>query len=160
MEEAEALAEAARSPRSERAAKTKVQCRKPSLAPVPETITEKGHSPVPETITTVPVPETITTSISPGIGARSDRVALLPGSLPPPPSPPSPAVLWAEFSPSRPRQPTTLGTVSPRKPDAVVIEPIDGAYLIGGRHIEIRDQPSRPIVDVLTPAALASALVH
>jgi hypothetical protein len=64
MEEAEATAERARSPRSEPGAKTKGQCRKPSLAPVPETITEKGQSPVPETITTVPVPETITTSIS------------------------------------------------------------------------------------------------
>ena len=84
-----------------------------------------------------------------------------PGSLPPPPPPPSPAVLWAEFSPSRPRQPaTSVGTVSPRKPDAVVIERIDGAYLIGDRRIEIRDQTARPIVDVLTPPAPASALAH
>lgn len=64
VEEAKAIAEQARSLASGRAQKTKVQCRKPSLAPVPETITEKEHSPVPETITTVPVPETITTSIS------------------------------------------------------------------------------------------------
>jgi hypothetical protein len=64
VEEAEAIAERARSPQSRRQPKTKVQCRKSSLAPVPETITEKDHSPVPETITTVPVPETITTSIS------------------------------------------------------------------------------------------------
>jgi hypothetical protein len=66
IQEAEAIAKRGRPPHSERAAKTKVQCRKPSLAPVPETITENGHSPVPETITTVPVPETITTSISLG----------------------------------------------------------------------------------------------
>lgn len=64
VEEAEATAERARSPLSRRTPKTKPQCRKPSPAPVPETITGKGHSPVPETITTGPVPETITTSIS------------------------------------------------------------------------------------------------
>ena len=70
-----------------------------------------------------------------------------PGSLPPPPHPPSPAVLWAEFSPSRPRQPATGdGTISPRKPDAVVIEPIDGVYLIGNRRVEIRNQTARPMV--------------
>jgi hypothetical protein len=64
VEEAEEIAKQGRPPQSERAAKTKVQCRKPSPAPVPETITEDGHSPVPETITTVPVMETVTTSIS------------------------------------------------------------------------------------------------
>lgn len=64
VEEAEITAARARSPLPMRAPKTKLQCRKPSPAPVPETITEKGDSPVPETITTVPVPETITTSIS------------------------------------------------------------------------------------------------
>lgn len=64
VDEAEAIAERGRIAQSKRGPKTKVQCRKPSLAPVPETITEKDHFPVPETITTVPVPETITTSIS------------------------------------------------------------------------------------------------
>jgi hypothetical protein len=64
IEEAEAAAERARSLRPEHGQKTKAQCRKPSPAPVPETITETPHFPVPETITTVPVPETITTSIS------------------------------------------------------------------------------------------------
>jgi hypothetical protein len=83
-----------------------------------------------------------------------------PSSLPPPPHPSSPAVLWAAFSASTPRQPATLGTVSPRNPDADVIEHIDGVYMIRGRRIEIRDQTARPIVDVLTPPAPASALAH
>jgi hypothetical protein len=37
IKEAEAIAERARSPQSERAPKTKIQCRKPSLSPVMET---------------------------------------------------------------------------------------------------------------------------
>jgi tetratricopeptide (TPR) repeat protein len=73
IEEAEAIAKRARSAQPGRAPKIKVQCRKPSPAPVPETITERNHSPVPETITKGPVPETITTSISPGVGPLSDR---------------------------------------------------------------------------------------
>ena len=58
MDEADAIA------RRERAPKTKAQCRKPSLNPVPETVAENDKFPVPETVTTVPVPETVTTSIS------------------------------------------------------------------------------------------------
>jgi hypothetical protein len=54
--------------------------------------------------------------------ARTGPAAATPaaGRLPPPPRPcsPSPAVMWAGFSPSRPRQPqTTVVAVSPIKPD-------------------------------------------
>jgi hypothetical protein len=64
LAEAEAIAEAARTARPEQRSKNK--------SPVSKTITgasvgkrtNRGHSPVPETITTVAVPETITTSIS------------------------------------------------------------------------------------------------
>jgi hypothetical protein len=102
MKEAEAIAEMARSPRSESGLKNK--------SPVPETITgasdgnrtNRGSFPVPETITTGPVPETITTSISPGVEPPSDRVddptqpslappladVLLPDCPPPPATPP------------------------------------------------------------------------
>jgi hypothetical protein len=85
VEEAEAVAEQARSPLSGRPPKTKVQCRKPSLAPVPEAITEKDHS---------PVPETITTSISPGARPRlTDTLQALVTKLPW--SPPR----WIEITP-------------------------------------------------------------
>jgi hypothetical protein len=62
-------------------------------------------------------------------------------SLMPPPIPPS-LVLWAEFSPSMPRRLASVAIAAPRNPDTIV-EPIDGAYLIGGRRIEIRDQAAR-----------------
>jgi hypothetical protein len=109
----------------------------------------------------------------------------------PPPAPASPLVLWAEFSPSRPRQPATLGTVSPRKrAPGVIVEPIEGSFLIGGRRIEVLDQTARrnvvsladlhecparrtalpsnatrtdsaeQTVDIQTPHAPTSALVH
>jgi hypothetical protein len=61
--------------------------------------------------------------------------------LTPPPAPPSPLVLWAEFSPSKLRRPASVGAALPRKPDAnAIVEPIDGVYLIGGRRIEVLDQ--------------------
>jgi hypothetical protein len=111
IEEAEAIAERARSAQPGRAPKIKVQCRKPSPAPVPETITERNHSPVPETITTGPVPETITTSISPGVGPLSDR-----GDDP---TPLSLATPLADGAPTpgdvlHPNAPTTLATTRPR----------------------------------------------
>jgi hypothetical protein len=73
IQEAEAIAKQGRPPQSERAPKTKLQCRKSSPGPVPETITEKGHSPVMETVTTVPVMETVTTSISLGEAPTIDE---------------------------------------------------------------------------------------
>jgi hypothetical protein len=116
--------------------------------------------------------------------------ALADDALTPPPAPPSPAVIWAVFSPSTPRQPASVGIAAPRKPapDAIV-EPIDGSYLIGGRRIEVLDQPRRNVVsladlhdrkarrtvlpsnaaptdsaeqtvDIQTPHAPTSALVH
>ena len=117
----------------------------------PATVTREPKTPSigPENGTTI--------YISGDRGAGSDTDA---ARLTPPPPPPSPAVLWAEFSPSRPRQPAVVLAVSPRKPDAVVIERVDAAYLIGGRRIEIRDQTARRTVDVLNPPAPASALAH
>jgi hypothetical protein len=66
IEEAEAIAERARSQQSQRRPKNKIPVPENALTSVAETITGKGHPPVPETITTVPVPETITTSRSRG----------------------------------------------------------------------------------------------
>src|ERR1700733_11302359 len=65
-------------------------------------------------------------------------------TMPTPPAAPSPAVIWAEFSPSKPRRPASVGIAALRKPapDAIV-EPIDGSYLIGGRRIEVLDQTAR-----------------
>ena len=123
----------------------------------------KGKNTSAETAPLANVGKRTTIYISEGEGPRAEPATTPPppGSLPPPPPPPSAAVLWAEFSPSNPRQPaTTVVAVSPRKPCAVVIERIDGAYLIGNRRIEIRDQTARPMVDVFTPPAPAAALVH
>jgi hypothetical protein len=167
MEEAAAVAEASRKLSAE---KKKPPVRKTYQKPVRKTY-QKAQIASTETVP-LSRSETVPLSISrvgaPHLGegnrAGTTRATAAdptpPGSLPPPPSPPSPAVLWAEFSPSTPRQPAGVVAGSPRNPDAVVIERIDGAYLIGNRRIEIRDQTARPIVDVLTPPAPASALAH
>jgi hypothetical protein len=86
-----------------------------------------------------PVPETEPLSI-----LSQGRVSVVQEgvSLTPPPTPPSLVVLWAEFSPSMPRRLASVAIAAPRNPDTIV-EPIDGAYLIGGRRIEIRDQAAR-----------------
>ena len=121
----------------------------PSIGP------ENGTGPGPENGTTIYI------SVGGGPRPNTDDTPTPPVSLTAPPAPPSPAVLWAEFSPSRPRQPAPrVGTVSPSKPDAVVIERIDGAYLIGGWRVEIRGQTSRRRANVLTPPARASAFAH
>jgi hypothetical protein len=74
-------------------------------------------------------------------------------AMPTPAAPPSPAVIWAEFSPSTPRQPASVGIAAPRKPDLdVIVEPIEGSYLIGARRIEVLDQTARR--NVVGPAVL------
>jgi hypothetical protein len=53
-------------------------------------------------------------------------------------------ILWAEFSPSTPRQPASVAAAAPRKPDAdAIVGPIDGVYLIGGRRVEVLDRTQR-----------------
>ena len=74
LDEAEAIAESARSTPSARPKKIKVQWGKPTPNPVGETHTEMRYSPVGETPTTAPVGETPTTSISRrGVTARTAR---------------------------------------------------------------------------------------
>jgi hypothetical protein len=157
MEEAQAIAESARKLSGE---KKKEPVRKPYQKPVRKTY-HKGQIASTENVP-LRMSETVPLSISrvgtpyldDADGAATPSTPHPPLNaddaptprLPPPPHPPSPAVLWTEFSPSRPRQPAGVAAV-PRKPaPAVIAEPIDGSYLIGGRRIEIRDQTPRNVV--------------
>lgn len=168
MEEAEAITKCSRAGQSKPKAKNKTPPLKTMGGPTPENRTSPGRFPPPKTMTTSPPPETMTTSISRGVGPTSDRAEdptppsaadriaeSLYASLTPPPLPPSP-VLWAQFSPSRPRHPASVGSVSPRKPGPVVIEPIDGVYLIGNRRIEIPDRTARRTVDAFARSSLTA----
>jgi hypothetical protein len=168
MEEAEAVAEASRKLSAE---KKKSPVRKTYRKPVRKTyqkaqIASTENVPLSRSET---VPLSISRVGAPHLGkgnragptraTAADPPPL--GRLPPPPAPPSPAVIWATFSPSRPRQPSGVGTVSPRKPAPdVIVEPIDVSYLIGNRRIEIRDQTARRKVDALAPHPSTPALVN
>jgi hypothetical protein len=155
MEEAQAIAESARKLSGE---KKKEPVRKPYQKPVRKTY-HKGQIASTENVP-LRMSETVPLSISRvGTPHLDDADGAGPPSTPhpplnaddaptprltQPPAPPSPAVLWAKFSPSRPRQPASVGIAAPRKPapDAIV-EPIDGSYLIGGRRINVLDQTAR-----------------
>ena len=162
MEEAQAIAESARRLSGE---KKKEPVRKPYQKPVRKTyqkaqIASTENVPLSSAET---VPLSISREGTPNIEHADEQtglamplaVAAPTPRLPPPPAPPSPTVLWAEFSPSKPRQSAGVAAAAPRKPDAVVIEPIDGSY-----RIEIRDQTARRTVDVLSPHPSTPALVH
>jgi hypothetical protein len=83
-------------------------------------------------------------AVSSDEAARALAAAAPAPPLTPPPAPPSPLVLWAEFSPSTPRQPASVAAAAPRKPAPdVIVEPIDGVYLVGGRRVEVFDQTAR-----------------
>jgi hypothetical protein len=199
MEEAQAIAESARKVSGE---KKKEPVRKTYQKPVRKTY----HSDQIASTETVPLrmSETVPLSISRvGTPHLDDADGAATPSTPhpplnaddaptprltPPPAPPSPTVLWAAFSPSKPRQPA--GVATPRKPTPdVIVGPIDASYLIGNRRIEIRYQTPRNVVrladfherpgrrtalpsdaphadsadrtvDISTPNAPTSALVH
>jgi hypothetical protein len=156
MEEAQAIAESARKLSGE---KKKEPVRKPYQKPVRKTY-HKGQIASTENVplqTSENVPLSISRVGTPhldgsdGAGTTSTPHPPLKVAddaptprLTPPPAPPSPLVLWAEFSPSTPRQPVSVAGAAPRKPAPdVIVEPIDGSYLIGGRRIEVIDQTVR-----------------
>jgi hypothetical protein len=193
MEEAQAIAEAARKLSGET---KKEPVRKTHREPVRKThhkgqIASAENAPLrpaktaPLSISREGTPDIEHADEPTGLGMPLADAAPTPRLLPPP-APPSPLVLWAQC-PSRPRQPATLGTVSPSP--GVIVEPIDGSYLIGGRRIEVLDQTRRNVVsladlhecparrtalpsnatrtdsaeqtvDIQTPHAPTSALVH
>jgi hypothetical protein len=153
MEEAQAIAEAARKLSGE---KKKEPVRKTHREPVRKThykgqIASTENAPLrtsetaPLSISREGTPDIEHADEPTGLGMPLADAAPTPRLLPPP-APPSPLVLWAQC-PSRPRQPATLGTVSPRKrAPGVIVEPIDGSYLIGGRRIDVLDQTRRTVL--------------
>ena len=167
MEEADAVAEASRKLSAE---KKKEPVRKTYQKPVRKTY-QKGQIPSTENVplsSAETVPLSISREGTPDIEHADEPTGLAmplahaspPHRLPHPPSPPSPAVLWAEFSPSKPRQPAAAAA-APRKPAPdVIVELIDGSYLIGNRRIEVRDQTAQRTVDVPAPHPSTPALVH
>jgi hypothetical protein len=156
MEEAQAIAESARKLSGE---KKKEPVRKTYQKPVRKTyqkarIASTENVPLSSAET---VPLSISREGTPNIEHADEQtglamplaVAAPTPRLPPPPAPPSPTVLWAEFSPSKPRQPAGVAAAAPRKPAPdVIVEPIDGSYLIGNRRIEVRDQTRRNVVSL------------
>jgi hypothetical protein len=142
LEEAEATAAEAR----RYAAKEKSA----SAETAPKSVRKPHHEGKKASAETAPlanVGKRTTIYISGGGGPRpkTDDTLTPPASTTAPPAPPSPAVLWAEFSPSTPRQPASDRIAGPGKLDAIVKtwKPLDETYLIDGRRIEAHDQTTR-----------------